>query len=210
MTGFIEKGEGGLLPRDREKGKPFTDGERHELTCLQTKESQRFPAATSISERDIENTLKGNQPCQHLDFRLLVLLELWENIFLIFLSHQSCDNWFGHPEKIDPTTMRSIIGRTGLYTNLTVTEWWSWGLKRKRKKKPQLYSLIHSGEVCLYLARMSISHTLIESLLCGVKGHLRSRSQECTLLPKVASSSSQRRCPQALGGLISSWSQFSH
>lgn len=76
MTGFIEKGEGGLLPRDREKGKPFTDGERHELTCLQTKESQRFPAATSISERDIENTLKGNQPCQHLDFRLLVLLEL--------------------------------------------------------------------------------------------------------------------------------------
>lgn len=135
MTGFIEKGEGGLLPRDREKGKPFTDGERHELTCLQTKESQRFPAATSISERDIENTLKGNQPCQHLDFRLLVLLELWENIFLIFLSHQSCDNWFGHPEKIDPTTMRSIIGRTGLYTNLTVTEWWSWGLKRKRKKK---------------------------------------------------------------------------
>lgn len=71
MTGFIEKGEGGLLPRDREKGKPFTDGERDELTCLQTKESQRFPAATSISERDIENTLKGNQPCQHLDFRLL-------------------------------------------------------------------------------------------------------------------------------------------
>jgi hypothetical protein len=48
MTGFLEKGEGGLLHRDREKGKPFTDGGRDELTCLQAKESQRFPAATSI------------------------------------------------------------------------------------------------------------------------------------------------------------------
>lgn len=48
MTGFLEKGEGGLLHRDREKGKPFTDGGRDELTSLQAKESQRFPAATSI------------------------------------------------------------------------------------------------------------------------------------------------------------------
>ena len=55
MTGFLEKGEGDLLHRDREKGKPFTDGGRDELTCLQAKDLvyrvvtfQRFPAATSI------------------------------------------------------------------------------------------------------------------------------------------------------------------
>ena len=48
MSGFIEKGEEGLLHRDIEKGKPFTDGGRDELTCLQAKESQRFLAATSV------------------------------------------------------------------------------------------------------------------------------------------------------------------